>query len=91
MLHTYATNSPGHLWDPAVGPASCRRRRCIHACAWGLPYCATMAGATLILPGRHLDGASLYKVLYVEHATITAVVLTIWLWLLSHSRALASG
>ena len=30
-----------------------------HVNAWGMPYAAPMAGATLVLPGRHLDGASL--------------------------------
>ena len=84
MLHTYATNSPDIFCIRAadrVLPASSM----YHACAWGLPYCATMAGATLILPGRHLDGASLYRAaLESEHVTITAGVPTIWLGLLSH-------
>src|SRR5271166_3024123 len=83
MLHTYATNSPDIFGIRAVDrvlPASSM----YHACAWGLPYCATMAGATLILPGPHLDGASLYRVLESERATIAAGVPTIWLGLLSH-------
>ncbi len=30
-----------------------------HANAWGLPFAAPAAGAKLVLPGRHADGASL--------------------------------
>jgi fatty-acyl-CoA synthase len=83
MLHTYATNSPDIFGLRAVDrvlPASSM----YHACAWGLPYCATMVGATLILPGRHLDGASLHRVLESERVTLTAGVPTIWLGLLAH-------
>jgi acyl-CoA synthetase (AMP-forming)/AMP-acid ligase II len=83
MLHTYATNSADSFGLRAVDrvlPASSM----YHACAWGLPYCATMVGATLILPGRHLDGASLHRVLESEHVTLTAGVPTIWLGLLAH-------
>ncbi|MGA8716319.1 MAG: long-chain-fatty-acid--CoA ligase, partial [Roseiarcus sp.] len=83
MLHTYATNSPDLFGIRAVDrvlPASSM----YHACAWGLPYCATMVGATLILPGRHLDGASLYRVIESERVTLTAGVPTIWLGLLAH-------
>jgi len=58
-----------------------------HACAWGLPYCATMVGAALILPGRHLDGASLHRMLESERVTMTAGVPTIWLGLLAHLRS----
>ena len=32
-----------------------------HANAWGIPYVATMIGAKLVLPGRHLDGKSIYN------------------------------
>ena len=83
MLHTYATNTPDIFGLRAVDrvlPASSM----YHACAWGLPYCATMVGATLILPGRHLDGASLHRVLEAERVTLTAGVPTIWLGLLAH-------
>jgi acyl-CoA synthetase (AMP-forming)/AMP-acid ligase II len=83
MLHTYATNSADSFGLRAVDrvlPASSM----YHACAWGMPYCATMVGATLILPGRHLDGASLYRVLESERVTLTAGVPTIWLGLLAY-------
>ena len=40
-----------------------------HANAWGIPYIATMIGAKLVLPGRNLDGESIYKLLQKEKVT----------------------
>jgi fatty-acyl-CoA synthase len=83
MLHTYATNMAdvfGLRTVDHVMPCSSM----YHACAWGLPYCATMVGAKLILPGRHLDGASLHRLIEAEGVTLTAGVPTIWLGLLAH-------
>ncbi len=52
-----------------------------HANAWGIPYVATMVGAKLVLPGKNLDGKSIYNVLEREKVTFTAAVPTIWLML----------
>ena len=52
-----------------------------HANAWGIPYVANMIGAKLVLPGRHLDGRSIYNLLEKEKVTFTAAVPTIWLML----------
>jgi fatty-acyl-CoA synthase len=57
-----------------------------HVNAWGIPYAAPMAGATLILPGRFLDGASLFDLINAERATIAAGVPTVWLGVLEHIR-----
>src|SRR5262245_48492627 len=53
-----------------------------HANAWGLPYTAAMMGAGLVLPGPHLDPASLVELLAQERATVTAGVPTIWMGIL---------
>jgi fatty-acyl-CoA synthase len=53
-----------------------------HANAWGLPYTAAMMGAGLVLPGPHLDPASLVELLAKERATVTAGVPTIWMGIL---------
>ena len=53
-----------------------------HANAWGLPYAALMQGAALVLPGPHLDPASLVDLFERERVTITAGVPTIWMALL---------
>ena len=58
-----------------------------HVNAWGIPYGAAMAGASLVMPGRHLDGASLARLMNEEQVTISAGVPTVWLGLLQHLRA----
>ena len=58
-----------------------------HVNAWGAPFAAPMAGATLVMPGRHLDGASLTAMMNAERVTMSAGVPTIWLGLLQHLRA----
>jgi len=58
-----------------------------HVNAWGIPYAAAMAGSALVLPGRHLDGASLAALMNQERVTMAAGVPTVWLGLLSHLRS----
>jgi 3-(methylthio)propionyl---CoA ligase len=58
-----------------------------HVNAWGIPYATALTGAALVLPGRHLDGASLARMLNAERVTMTCGVPTIWLGLLQHLRA----
>ncbi|HTX04312.1 MAG TPA: long-chain fatty acid--CoA ligase [Steroidobacteraceae bacterium] len=55
-----------------------------HANGWGVPYAAALAGASLILPGAALDGASVYELLRREGATAVAGVPTVWLMLQQH-------
>ena len=57
-----------------------------HVNAWGIPYAAALAGAGLVLPGRHLDGASMATLLNAEKVTFTAGVPTVWLGLLQYLR-----
>ncbi len=58
-----------------------------HVNAWGCPYAVPMAGGTLIMPGRHLDGTSLTALINQEGVTMSAGVPTIWMGLLNHLRA----
>ncbi|HET9017514.1 MAG TPA: long-chain fatty acid--CoA ligase [Thermomicrobiaceae bacterium] len=53
-----------------------------HANAWGLPYASVLAGAKQVLPGPHLDPASLLELMQTERVTLAAGVPTIWLGLL---------
>jgi fatty-acyl-CoA synthase len=53
-----------------------------HINAWGLPFTAALAGAAQVLPGPHLDPASLLELLSGEGVTITAGVPTVWLGVL---------
>ena len=57
-----------------------------HVNAWGIPYATALTGAALILPGRHLDGASLARIFNQERVTMSCGVPTIWLGLLQHLR-----
>jgi 3-(methylthio)propionyl---CoA ligase len=58
-----------------------------HVNAWGIPYAAALTGATLVLPGRHLDGASLAAIFNSERVTMSCGVPTVWLGLLQHLRS----
>ncbi|MGN6606566.1 MAG: long-chain fatty acid--CoA ligase [Jatrophihabitans sp.] len=53
-----------------------------HANAWGLPYAALMAGATMIMPGPDLSPGAIIDLLERERATITGAVPTIWMGML---------
>jgi fatty-acyl-CoA synthase len=57
-----------------------------HVNAWGIPYASALTGAGLVLPGRHLDGASMATILNEERVTLTCGVPTVWLGLLQHLR-----
>ena len=50
-----------------------------HVNAWGLPYASVLVGAKLMMPGPHLDPASLLEDFEEEGVTFTAGVPTIFL------------
>lgn len=52
-----------------------------HANGWGLPFAAPAAGAKLVLPGRSLDGQSLFRIMRDESVTVAVGVQTVWLGL----------
>jgi fatty-acyl-CoA synthase len=58
-----------------------------HANGWSLAFSAPMAGASLVMPGMKLDGASLHEMLTAYKVSCTAAVPTIWLMLLQHLEA----
>jgi fatty-acyl-CoA synthase len=55
-----------------------------HANGWGFPFSGPAAGAKLVLPGRHQDGASLASLINAEGVTVAAGVATVWLGLADH-------
>jgi len=86
VLHAFGSSLPDGLGGSA--------RECIlpvvpmfHVNAWGLPYAAALTGAKLVMPGPHLDGASLYSLFESEGVTMSAGVPTIWLGLLQYLQA----
>ena len=85
VLHAYAVCMPdvfGLRASDRVMPVV----PMFHVNAWGTPFAAPLVGASLILPGRHLDGDSLATLMNDERVTMSAGVPTIWLGLLTHLR-----
>ena len=58
-----------------------------HANAWGMPFSAVMVGAKLVMPGPHLDPASLVDLFHTERVTLTGGVPTIWMGVLQYLDA----
>jgi fatty-acyl-CoA synthase len=58
-----------------------------HANAWGLPFTSAVSGARQVLPGPHLDPASLVELFEKERVTMAAGVPTIWLGILQYLDA----
>ncbi|HVV20172.1 MAG TPA: long-chain fatty acid--CoA ligase [Pseudonocardiaceae bacterium] len=49
-----------------------------HANAWGLPYGAMMAGASLVLPGASAEPTHLLRLMAAERVTVAGAVPTVW-------------
>jgi fatty-acyl-CoA synthase len=83
FLHAYATTG-----KDAMGMARSDTMLMVvpmfHANSWGLAYSCPMVGAKMVLPGAHLDGASVYELLDTEQVTISAAVPTVWNMLLGY-------
>ena len=77
MLHTL-----GVLQAAALGPTEADVALAVvpqfHAMAWGLPYACAWVGATIVMPGQHLQPAPLADMIESERVTIAAGVPTIW-------------
>jgi fatty-acyl-CoA synthase len=58
-----------------------------HANCWGLALTSPMIGATMVMPGAKLDGASIYELLDSYRVSFSAAVPTVWLMLLQHLEA----
>jgi len=58
-----------------------------HANAWGIPFTAAVSGARQVMPGPHLDAASLVDLFERERVTMAAGVPTIWLGILQYLDA----
>jgi len=58
-----------------------------HANGWGLPFACAAVGAKVVLPGRHIDGASLTRLIRGEGVTIAVGVQTVWVSVVDHLDA----
>jgi fatty-acyl-CoA synthase len=83
MLHTYSiVISLGFSAEDVICPIV----PMFHVNAWGVPYGAAMVGAKLMLPGRHLDGRSLFNLMDDEGVTVAMGVPTVWMSILDVMR-----
>jgi fatty-acyl-CoA synthase len=85
VLHAYASRNPDALnisSDSIVMPVV----PMYHVCAWGMPYIAPMAGATLVLPGDGMAGADLYRLIDLAKVDLMLGVPTVWLGLLDYLK-----
>jgi fatty-acyl-CoA synthase len=82
-------HSAGVLMSTSLGIGSDERILLVvpmfHVNAWGLPYAAALAGATLVLPGRQLTPEPLAKLIEGERCTVMACVPTIYAGLLRYA------
>ena len=62
-----------------------------HANSWGLAYAGPLTGARLVLPGPHMDGASIHGLLESEGITKAAAVPTVWNMLIAFLRETGKG
>ena len=58
-----------------------------HANAWGLPYAALMAGASLLMPDRWLQAEPLTRFMIETQPTVSGAVPTVWNDVLAHLDA----
>jgi fatty-acyl-CoA synthase len=86
ILHTYAACSAS-VFNLRRGDRMLPVVPMFHVNGWALPYTAPAGGVAMIMPGRHLDGASLAALMNGERVTCSAGVPTVWLGLLQHLRA----
>ncbi|WP_118181329.1 3-(methylthio)propionyl-CoA ligase [Paraburkholderia phosphatilytica] len=61
-----------------------------HVNAWGIPHASALAGSKLVLPGKDLDGKSLYELMEAERVTFSAGVPTVWMGLLRHVKEIGA-
>jgi len=57
-----------------------------HANAWGVPYAAILAGASLVMPDRFLQAEPLVRIIEEERPTFSGAVPTIWNDVLRYAR-----
>jgi acyl-CoA synthetase (AMP-forming)/AMP-acid ligase II len=85
VLHAYGASLPD-----AMGLSACDSVLAVvpmfHVNAWGIPHAAPLSGAKLVLPGKDLDGKSLYELMEAERVTYSAGVPTVWMGLLAYMK-----
>jgi fatty-acyl-CoA synthase len=86
VLHAYAAALPDAM-DCSTKDVVLPVVPMFHVNAWGIPYTGALVGCKLVLPGPHLDGASLYQLFEEEKVSFSAGVPTVWLGLINYMKA----
>ncbi len=90
LLHAYASCMPD-VFDLSATDSILMVVPMFHANSWGLAYAGPLTGAKLVLPGPHLDGASIHQLISAEQVTRAAAVPTVWSTLLTYMDESGQG
>ena len=83
LLHAYASCGTD-VFDISCTDTVLMVVPMFHANSWGLAYSAPMVGAKIVLPGPHMDGASIHKLISTEQVSKAAAVPTVWNMLITY-------
>jgi len=83
LLHAYASCA-ADVFDLSARDTILMVVPMFHANSWGIAYAGPIAGAKLVLPGPHMDGASIHALIANEAVTKAAAVPTVWNMLIAH-------
>ncbi len=86
LLHAYGATSKDAM-NTGSGDRVLMVVPMFHANSWGLAFGLPMVGARIVMPGPHMDGASIANQLNQEQCTFAAAVPTIWSMLLAHLKS----
>jgi fatty-acyl-CoA synthase len=85
LLHSYAACS-ADCFNVNAADTMLMVVPMFHANSWGLAYSVPMTGSKLVMPGPHMDGASIQAQIEREQVTVAAAVPTIWNMLLGYLK-----
>lgn len=83
LLHAYATCSP-ETFDMDRNDSFLMIVPMFHANSWGLGFSLPLMGTKAVMPGPHMDGENVYKLIVGEQVTRSAAVPTVWSMLLDY-------
>lgn len=83
LIHAYALCS-ADVFNITANDSMLMVVPMFHANSWGIAFAAPMTGSKLVLPGPHMDGANIQKIIADEEVTRAAAVPTVWNMLITY-------